>query len=113
METTSLDETKVVSECDSYSNLYQVETCVRVTPRDSTRHLGQVLLCSSSDVVAAAVENQLMLFNTSDWKLSSILDFESVVDCVACNDDGTLLVIGERCGNIHACLLYTSDAADE
>ena len=109
METTSLDETKVVSECDSYSNLYQVETCVRVTPRDSTRHLGQVLLCSSSDVVAAAVENQLMLFNTSDWKLSSILDFESVVDCVACNDDGTLLVIGERCGNIHAISAKTSE----
>jgi len=101
-ETTKLDETMAAHDHQLYSSLYQVETCVRATPRSWSGQIGQVVLRSSSDVVVVAAENQLMLFSTSNRQLISTLSFQSPIDCVAFNDDGSLLVVGERVGDIHA-----------
>jgi len=99
---TRLDETMVGNDRHPYSSLYQVETCVRVTPRSWSGNVGQVILRSTSDAVIVAVENQLMLFSAIDRQLVSTLNFQSPIDCVAFNDDGSLLVVGERTGDIHA-----------
>ena len=104
METTILDETTAtVSGCQQpHGSLYQLVTCIRVMPRIGSGRVGQVALCSSSDVVAVVVECQLMLYGVADRQLLSTLGFESVVDCIACNGDGSLLVVGERSGAMHA-----------
>jgi len=67
------------------------------------------VLCSSADVVVVAAENQLMVFNAVDRQQVSALNFESVVDCVTCSDNGCLLLIGERCGDIHAISARTGE----
>jgi len=103
LESTCLNETTVVNDCvQPQSSLYQFETCVRVTPRSGSDHLGQVgqvVLCSSADAVVIAVENHLMLFSASNRQLVSAVNFESLVECIACNDDGTLLVVAEHSGD--------------
>ena len=112
-DVTSLNETK----SQPYSSLYQLETCVRLTPRSGSGHVGQgtgsghigQVLCSSSDIVVVAVENQLMLFSAGDRQLVAALNFESVVDCVACNQDGSLLVVAERSGDVHAVSAKTGE----
>lgn len=106
---TRLDETNTANECNPSSSLYQVETCIQVTPRTGSSHVGHVVSCSSSDVVVVAVENQLMLCSASNRQLVSALSFESQVDSVACNSDGSLLVVGERCGDIHAVNAVTGE----
>ena len=108
-ETTSLDETKFLNEYQPHSSLYQLESCVRVTPRNLSGDVGQVKLCSLSDTLAVAVEHQLMLFGTTDWQIISTLNFESVIDCVACTGDGSLLVVGDRSGKVHAVNAVTGD----
>jgi len=109
LESTCLDETTVVSDCvQPQSSLYQLETCVRVTPRSGSGHgghVGQVVLCSSADAVVVAVENHLMLFSASNRQLVSAVNFESKVECVASNDDGTLLVVAEHSGD-HCCTVF-------
>jgi len=108
-ETTFLDETKLVTEYQPDGSLYQLVTCVRVTPRTGSGHVNHVALCSSSDVIVVAAENQLMLFRVADRQLFSSLGFESMVDCVKCSGDGLLLVIGERSGAMHAIDTKTGD----
>jgi len=82
----------------SQNSLYQVETCVRVTPRTGSvgQQVGRVVLSSSADILAVAVDSQLMLYSSRDHQLvSAALSFESAVDCVACSGDGSLLVVGQ------------------
>jgi len=109
LETTSLDETTAFAHNHSHpiGSLYQVETCIKVTPRSGSTHIGRVVLCSSSDTIVIAVDQQLMLFGASDRQLVSTLNFDSAVDCVTCNDGGSLLVVGERFGDIHAIIAKT------
>jgi len=103
VEMTGLDETMVGTNHQQYSSLYQVETCVRVTPRrQSSGDFDRLVLSSTSDVVIVAVGNQLMLFGTVDRQLIAARSFRSLIDCVAFNDDGSLLVVAERAGDVHA-----------
>ena len=64
--------------------------------------LGEVVLCSWLDVVAMALECQLMLYSITRRQMLSTLVFDSALDCVAFNADGSLLIVGERSGAVHA-----------
>ena len=109
LETTRLDETTAGTDSQPFNSLYQVETCIRVAPRSGSGHEGRVVLCSSCDVAVVAVENQLMLFSAIGRQLMSTLDFQSTIDCVTFSDDGSLLVVGERVGDIHAVRVKTGE----
>ena len=108
-ETNRLDETTAGTDNQPYNSLYQVETCIRVTPRSGSGHEGRVVLCSSCDAAVVAVENQLMLFSAIGRQLTSTLNFQSPIDYVTFSDNGSLLVVGERVGDIHAVHVKTGE----
>jgi len=102
-ETTRLDETIVDgANHHQYSSLYQVDTCIRVTPCHWSGEVDRRMLSATSDVVAVAVENDLLLFSIIDRQLITARSFQSPIDCIAFNDDGALLVVAECAGNIYA-----------
>ena len=112
VKTTRLNESIVGTDNhinQPHNSLYQVETCVRVTPKSGSGHEGRVILCSSCDVAVVAVENQLMLFSAISRQVTSTLNFESPIDCVTFSDNGSLLAVGERAGDIHAVHVKTGE----
>ncbi|KAI0223218.1 hypothetical protein LSAT2_025562 [Lamellibrachia satsuma] len=86
---------------ESGSTLYQIHTVATISPHGQVFENPAVQACGCNDVVCVAADSQVLLFQEECRKFLFSVGLDSLVDCVACNEQGDFLAVGDRGGGLH------------
>ena len=80
---------------------YQKEYCANVCNTDESSLEPVVAACYSGDIVCISVEHHLIIFDNAGRSFVSKRDFTSIVDEIACSEDGSIVIAGNRNGDVN------------
>jgi len=89
-------------DVESGNAWYQMESFAMISSSGESSYVSAPVVnaCYRGDFVYVAVDYHLMIFKNSGRSLVAKLDLASLIDDVACSEDGSIVVTGNRSGDV-------------